>query len=157
MKLLAIDPSLRATGWALFEDEVLDSCGLWRPRAKDTDDAIRELGKTAYGLFLGENVDNIVIERPQVYPGEGHKKAKDVVTIALVGGAIAGAIGANDWTFVLPREWKGTVPKDKHNAIVLHRLETEERLLVYSCGVPKGLTHNVIDAVGIGLWALGRL
>ena len=54
------------------------------------------------------------------------------------------------------REWKGSVPKSKHQPRILTRLEFFETAIVENV-MPKGLRHNAIDAVGLALWACGRM
>jgi hypothetical protein len=57
---------------------------------------------------------------------------------------------------VQPRQWKGTVDKD----VMIERIKTSLDLSeMKNVCLPKakGLHHNVWDAIGIGLWASGRL
>ena len=81
----------------------------------------------------------------------------DLVDVALVAGACAGLLPAKV-AFVKPRRWKGTAPKRVTNRRTREVLTSEE-VHVYTVAmtaVPAGLRHNVLDAIGIGLWALGR-
>ncbi len=68
----------------------------------------------------------------------------------------ATVIGA-DVVEVLPRDWKGTLPKRTMLRMIVERMTREERRIVNALGLPKSLVHNVLDAVGILLWSAGRL
>ncbi len=91
---------------------------------------------------------------PRIYPGSGQQKGdlNDLLNLAAV-------VGGHEKTFknhvrVFPAQWKGQVPKKIMNARVLSRLSPQERLRIEDSG---SKTHNTIDAVGIGLYRLGRL
>lgn len=58
--------------------------------------------------------------------------------------------------YVLPRQWKGQVPKDVHQEEFIRKaLGPEELLLLTDWN--KGELKQILDAVGIGLYQLGRL
>lgn len=100
---------------------------------------------------------SVVSEYPQSYIASQQKgDQNDLVELAGVVGATCAELGGTV-TGVLPREWKGQTPKDIHNARVLKRLTPEELKIVQTCSVSESLLHNTIDAVGIGLFHLGRL
>lgn len=131
--LLAIDPGQHA-GWALFADTRLAACGLGSP--------------------LAEHVRRVVIELPQVYPRHP-VPPNDLITLAFLAGRYAGASAGEVFT-VSPHQWKGNLPKDVCAARVRARLSPEERAVVDAVDVPEKQRHNVLDAVGIGLFALNR-
>jgi hypothetical protein len=143
--LLAIDPGADS-GWAVFFGRMLVECGLGdSPRF----DALR----TA-------QLDNLVIERPVIYPGGRTKSPNDVVTLALNAGEWAGrykGIGTRV-RYVEPRTWKGTLDPDVCNVRILACLDSGETDVYRDATrkVPKRKQHNVIDAIGIGLYACGR-
>lgn len=58
---------------------------------------------------------------------------------------------------VAPRIWKGTMRKDAMVERIKGRLDADERAIVEALGLPPSKVHNVYDAVGIFLWAVGRL
>jgi hypothetical protein len=99
------------------------------------------------------------IESQVIYP---HSKAdpNDILTLAREAGRVAGSCAAAGATvrWVKPAEWKGQLPKDVCHRRVRALLTDEERaILTRDCrGMPASKRHNVLDAVGIGLWALGR-
>ena len=131
--LLAIDPGTH-TGWALF-DEMLIGCGLGEP---PTDLALR-----------------VIIEIPQVYPAHP-VPPNDLITLAFLAGRYAGRCVTGAVSTVFPHQWKGNLSKEVCAARVRFRLSPEERKVVDVLKVPAKQLHNVMDAIGIGLFALGR-
>lgn len=153
--LLAVDPSLTCTGWARFFCGSLQGCGLIRP---DRGDPFASRVSLAGHAFRGVSVDILVIEWPQVYRATRSKgDPNDLLAVAGVAGGVLSQVTALQRTLTpKPAEWKGQVPKEIHNARVLARLDDAERALVDGAG-PASLLNNAIDAVGLGLWALGRM
>lgn len=149
--LLAIDPGLKVLGWALFQNGLLTRCGLSR-----TDAAV--LGQQAVchrrnleAERLIPIIGAIVAERMTWRGADGEKDRNPQVLMDL--NLIAGHL-ADEW--VSPPEWKGNVPKDKHQPFILRHLDSGELAIVRKLGA-KRIVHNAVDAVGIGLYVLGRL
>ena len=61
-------------------------------------------------------------------------------------------------SYVYPVTWKGNVPKDAHHARIVNALTKEEREKVKTCGafIAHAKRHNMLDAVGLCLYAVGR-
>lgn len=156
LNVVAIDPGTLG-GFALLDHERrLRACGTLelrylREAARTIDDLIRDL------MHGGPVV--LLVESQTIYPG-GKQKAKpaDVIRLAQEAGEIAGFLrcyltdryGGTAW--VAPRTWKGQMPKDAvrhHVGRILDKVEAETADL----GV---LSDDVVEAVGIGLWAVGR-
>lgn len=136
---VSIDPG-NTTGWAQWENRTLVALGETYTRFGDT------------SMVLPTS-DIAVVEMPLYYP-HGRNKGDPNILIRL--GWIAGAICARYAGTVLvePREWrKGTAPKEVVEARTLARLSDSERAIAGTC-LTRG--RHAIDAVGIGLWALGR-
>lgn len=144
--IMAIDPGTKATGWATFLGDKLHEAGL--VRAKDTQDMIAELKK------MGWAVDEVVVEYPQVYPGH-RADPNDLIGLALISGAAA-TLG-DTIRLVRPLAWKGQIPKEIHHRRIFAQLDMGEQRRINLVGVPKSLIHNVNDAIGLGLWAVGRM
>ena len=143
MITLAVDPG-RCTGFALFSVSDLTWC-------------CAEAPETALSYLKGSSaIDRIVIEIPQVYRLE-HSKGDpgDLIELAFCAGMVVGRIRPTTLQKVLPREWKGQLPKrvTEHRARAV--LTVSEMARVPK--VPKGLAHNLWDAIALGLWSLGRL
>lgn len=178
MILLAIDPGLRGCGAVLFEDGVLRAAAY--VRGEGVPEVLLMLARaTALGverwvveriderlpsLFgVREAVDRLVLELPQTYGGRASRgDANDLIALAAVDGAIAALFPLASVQAVRPHEWKGSVPKPKSargkyivQERVWERLSAEERGRVVWPKAEK-LKWDVADAIGIGLWALGR-
>jgi len=142
--LLAIDPG-NVTGFALFEGKDLVTCGvLTKDQAKSR---------------VFDNVDTLVIERPKIYPGARQEvPPDDLITLAILVGEIKALyrLSGVETEEVLPYAWKGQLPKDISHKRIKKCLNMKENSLVESVRVSKSNKHNMLDAVGIGLWRLGR-
>jgi hypothetical protein len=146
--LLAIDPG-SDTGWALFRsDGILYGCGLGDPRLSE---------KHRMG-----DITEVVIECPYVYPGGKTKDPNAIVTLALNAGTWAGRYERCNVRYVRPWQWKGQTPKEIHHERIRAKLDASETAIVtggtarFGARLPKSKAHNVLDAVGLGLFAVGR-
>ena len=163
--LIAIDPGIRGCGVAMFvnhtEPKALICAGyVGNPNRKGNDlqeirdlaTAVNEFVDTASPSWL---CDELVIEWPQVYrAGKSKGDPNDLLILTAVAGALS-YISVDKAYRVLPRAWKGTVDPDACIERIKTRITPEE----YACvELPKAasLQHNVWDAVGIGLHAVGR-
>jgi hypothetical protein len=54
-----------------------------------------------------------------------------------------------------PSAWKGQVPKSVHHARILAALSYEEQSRIPK--LPTSKLHNVLDAVALGLFHVGRV
>ena len=137
--LLAIDPG-KDTGWARFIHGRLEACGLGVP----------PIVKAAA----------VIIECPE-YRAHDRVNPNDLIALAVrVGREVERAARAGITAeLVRPTVWKGSVPKNIHQPRIVHALTREEHVILDDVlGLhAKSKGHNVIDACGIGLWALERL
>lgn len=87
--------------------------------------------------------------------GKGSMTASQLADFNATAGQL---VGINGELFT-PEVWKGAVPKHIHQPRILKALTPEERFVLKSVteGMNGSLVHNVIDAVGIGMFSLGRL
>lgn len=135
--LLAIDPG-ECRGWARFNGVNLQECGVGNP--------------PSWGAV------KLIIECPRVYP-RSRVNPNDLIQLAVkVGRDIARYEQANlnpNSRIVYPQEWKGTISKELCNQRILAKLRPEERVLVPN--LPASYLHNCIDAIGLGLFELGRM
>ena len=133
--ITAIDPGNHMQAWALFLNKKMIDCVY-------TEDvrAIR------YGR-------RIVVELPQVY-SQGKGDPNDLIQVAFAAGRCVGK--GKFFETVLPGQWKGQVPKKIHNRRVLAKLTPEEHVVLDAAEVRPSLRHNIIDAIGIGLWRVKR-
>lgn len=132
--MITVDPGVKCSYYAIWS-----SFGL-----------LVEVGQTeSPGAY--SHID-LVIEKPQIYQGRKQKgDPNDLIDLAMVVGAWRHEHPYTE--LVKPRQWKGQVPKAVMTKRILSKL-TDAELAVL--GDLKS-NHNVVDAVGIGLWKLGRL
>lgn len=140
--LLTFDPGNR-TGWAKFVGQELVEAGLLKA------------GRIELGW-----PQRVVIEVPRWYPREHKIDVNDLLDLGMKAGSLRGFYAQRfgvEAEYVWPRTWKGTVPKAIHNQRVLAALTDEERARIPKKPQVKKHDHNIVDAVGIGLWKLGRM
>lgn len=141
--LLAIDPG-EDLGWALFSRIALLNCGI-----EDCERLAFPIGRLV--------IERLVIECPYIYPKAGKANPNDMITLARKVGRIEERFDhVPIKQVVFPRTWKGTVPKEIHNRRVIAKLDAREVETLHAVKCTEKKLHNVIDAVGLGLWALGR-
>lgn len=146
--ILAVDSGANL-GWALFDqDGPLRNCGF-----KNLFDAIN--------LFGPDTVRRIIIERP--HTGRTRARARDIITLAIRAGEVGGVLRylttqagkTVEPEYIEPQRWKGQLPKKRCNDLVEAKLFIQEKSLLNKIK-PLSAKHNVLDAVGIGLYAVGR-
>lgn len=160
--LIAIDPGIEGCGIAVFSDGKLIRAELGKSRAPSDchDDLARaEYAALAVMMPFGD-VTELVIERPQIYTaGRGKGDPNLLVPLAAIAGAIAVRADAKHVTWLYPRAWKGATPKPKRGESYIIERRVRERLDPFELGNIReagALSHNVYDAIGIGLHHLGR-
>ena len=137
--LLAIDPGLH-TGWAFFinaEGWHVTAAGVAAP----DDPQWSPLRK----------YDLVVIENPQIYPNSPARPA-DILKLARIVGRYEERFAGSPIELVLPRAWKGTVPKK----VMIARIEAsmDDRARGACAAFKGGYRDNMLDAVGLGQWAI---
>jgi hypothetical protein len=150
--MMSVDPGLRAAGYAVFQDGTLLEVGLLRGlKTGRGPQAWRAVAQAGLGWL--SKIDELVMEFPKVYPGTRAKgDPADLLELAGVAGTLAGMVESTTRTTIyLPREWKGTSPKEKHQAHHYKLLSPHEKQLVDAVK-PKSLAHNALDAVLLGLF-----
>ncbi|RYZ37864.1 MAG: hypothetical protein EOO71_26325 [Myxococcaceae bacterium] len=166
-KLVAIDPGLRHCGVALFD--VASASLLCVGLPKNPEPAHGALSLASWASMagavhewlrprVGEEPFQLVIELPRVYAA-AHQRGdqNDLIQLAGVVGMLGGALApVADRRSVYPRDWKGTLDADAFIERIKQHLDAAEHLRV-ELPSAQDLHHNVWDAIGIGLHALGRL
>ena len=147
--LVAVDPGVHACGVAVFRDTKLERAAY----VESGGGPLQLRDAVKHWLALTEPA-RLVVEKPQVYQARLQKgDPNDLIDLAVVVGTMLTILP--DSETVLPARWKGQVPKEIMNVRVMSKLAPAEEARV---SWPKArLRHNVIDAIGIGLWAVGRL
>jgi hypothetical protein len=157
--ILAVDPGKRKCGVALFVNERLTTASLL------TADNTFLLGKTVWLWWLKQaedrvldpKLDRLVTEGQVVYPGLRTANPNDLLPLSYLCGAVQARVEAEETLMPLPREWKGSLKKELFTRQILSRLHKEELAIVDQVKCPKGELHNVVDAVGLGLWTMGAI
>lgn len=141
--LWAVDPG-GDTGRALFRGGVLIACDLW-----DLDYQLAGWPK---------NCGRLVIEDQVVYP-HSPVPPQDIVTAAKRAARAAQILGWHGVEWVKPRTWKGTIPKEAHQALHVPAIPPVELALLreFCRTIAPSKRHNVVDAVLLGRWALKLL
>jgi hypothetical protein len=164
--LLAIDPGKWKAGAALFnDDDQLVAAKLLSSRSKNPAQAAKEIGDEAAWFSTGQ-VDTICCEWPNVRSRQRQKgDPNDLLFLTMINGAVFAAVEADVREMVPVNDWKGQLDKDTTKGRILGEWPdgfeplvsmppkvnmTERRLL------GDNPDHNVLDAVGIGLWKLHR-
>lgn len=147
MSIFSMDPGVKHCGCAIWtEDGHLEDAWLaqnpggdWWNMARHIRDSLEPCLK---GVTLG------VIEQMQVYR-RGGAPAKDLLRVQSVVGGVATALDC-DIKLYLPKEWKGTAPKERTIQRIQDALHEEELELI-TLPRAKSLAHNVWDGIGVGL------
>lgn len=154
--MISIDPGKSWVYVALWNAGVLCKTLRWDP-----------LDLTQY-----ERAPRIVIEKPNI--NKNTPNWQSVLDVAWSGALVAGRCGGNVQHYE-PSQWKGSVVKPIHHGRVWAAMTQAERFL-FPAEVPDIIQraketyartgqvrkydhdwHNNLDAVGLGLFALGRL
>lgn len=161
--VLAVDPSLSSTGVAAFSGGVLVHANTLKVQDRDHTRTLRAqmMADLVLGFIGSARVHLLVVEFPQVYrasksPGDPN----DLLGLAAVAGAVVVAVRPDSILEVTPAQWVGQLPKVRGGrgraqasaraTRIRSRLSPAEQVIFDRLG------HDGIDAVGLGLYALGR-
>lgn len=158
--LITVDPGVQGCGLALFDNKRLDFAAYIKKTngqvAYNVADEINSLIKID---ISAHDIVELVIEIPQIYDS-AHQKGdqKDLVDLAVISGAIAGACrnSVTNMLFVRPAEWKGQTPKHITEIRARACLSSAEKRCTVLAAKAKTKAHNVWDAIALGLWRLKR-
>lgn len=168
--LISIDPGLNSMGWAYWRggrvhdiitrnvDRPPTKVGLINaPRkmelrdrslwiARELERETRTLGNMGGPISISECV--IVSEFPEWMGIQLGWSAGDLQKLVFLVGVLAGYFSkAQGFVEVKPGEWKGQLPK----SVVIKRLRKK-----FGSAAVQDWEKDVWDAVGIGMWAMGR-
>lgn len=159
MKIFAIDPGIVRSGIAVFEDGRLARAASPKNSLGPREPVLERARCMAAQLILAAQVDVtrddvVLVEWPQVYQ-RGASRTKgdpnDLLPLAAVAGAVAALVPVATIEVVSPARWKGQVPK----SVMVERVKT--RLSRAEIAFAADISADGWDAVGIGLWKVGRL
>ncbi len=147
MNLLAIDPGIRGCGAAFF----MDSCLVRAAYVENPEVAgnhalaAREMANAVAGwVDCYARVEELALEWPRIYKtrireGKMREDPNDLLALCGVNSALAAFIPWAVPTCYAPSDWKMQLKKEKCHP-----------------RIKATLAHNMLDAVGIGLYHLGR-
>jgi hypothetical protein len=154
--LLAIDPGAD-TGWAVFDAvRRLTLCGLYDGEKH------RQIPGSADLASISPH--RLLIECPKLRPF-GEKNPNAILAVARNAGEWAGRFAFfAPAEYLTPNEWKGSTPKEIDHARTWAKLDALEQGIVDRfftsapgrAGLAPSKRHNVLDAIGIGLFGVGR-
>lgn len=153
--LLAVDPGLNSLGYAYWgrkqtPDQAPKTVGLLHaPRRHELPERCRWLAERLDDIVFHERDIRIVSEYPAYFGGQsvrGWAKG-DLQKLTFLVGVLAGYFQDSEFTEVTPGTWKGQLPK----SVVIRRLQKR-----FGPGATREWEKDAWDAVGIGLWKLGR-
>ncbi len=139
-----------------------------------------EITSAGFDLNPGTGNDNgdwypdlVVWEKARAYPGD--PRPQDIIDESCGGALLAGSLRARKCVALFPDEWTGQVKKAQRAWKIWKTLTIRERAVIASAGGMKPSTvgpyldaacsggpyshkiHNLIDAAGIYLFAVGRI
>jgi len=155
----SVDPGINHVGIAYWSDKTLVHATLIRnkaPKKSSLSERVHWLSVAVRRYLNSPHAEPVspcelaVIELPRTYKGKAAKgdANKNVVPLALVVGALIHHIPTVH--LVWPNEWKGNMDADVFTERLRGKLTPEQRAA--TDWPPKSLDHNVIDAIGLGLW-----
>lgn len=108
--------------------------------------------KIARSRGEGEVLDLLVVENPLIYK-KSKARPQDIMELKSIYGAFMGGIDAVHYSGPSPGSWKGTIDGDILNERSLQFASKTEWMIVKRAGA----SSHVLDAMGLGFWALGRM
>lgn len=156
--LAAVDPGVREAGVAVFEGGKLARVEFVREDYGSGPAQIDRMARALYVACGGEDAGAIVCET-MVFRSGRTDAAQDIVDVQTVVGALIGWAGGEAVSLVAPGDWTSKRSKTVNHVRIRSRLDAEEtaRLEAGLARCPKANHKEILDAVGIGLYALRRL
>lgn len=161
--LLALDPSIRSAGVAIFHVGECVAAARIQVAASKVPPAERCLAmvRQIVAWCAPWRISAVVTEWPQIYrASKSEGDPNDLTGLAGVGMGVIGRLSEHVPFSVkspTPAEWAGALPKSTRGdpwasargLRIAKRLSATERARVPD-------SHDALDAVGLGLWACGR-
>lgn len=153
---LAIDSGTRNLGFAIWNPDGarIEACGVSRSeKALETDHA-----NTIRLAALQAPIGIAHVESMRWRPRDARSQPNDLIDVQTIGILSAHYVGARAIVMLEPQEWKRNLPKAIHHARICASLRADEILIVLRAVEAAGVNaKEVLDAVGIALYASGRI
>jgi len=102
--------------------------------------------------------DAVVVEQPLIRDPRRQKGAQaDLLPLCDMKGAFFARFHPTTCISVPVTMWKGNRPKDITLPHVMAKLSDTEKNIIFKLGLSKEDVEHVIEAVGVGLWAVARM
>lgn len=168
--LLSVDPGIRVCGAAIFSDNMLVTAKLV---VNPLDEGNRAAECMSMALAIRNfatafhGISDLCVEWPQIYvrrirEGKTKEDPNDLLALTGINAAIATKLMTVPTSY-LPQEWKGQVPKPKKGEKYIIETRMEDRISPSELRVAHDAmddagakAHNVVDAIALGLFHLGR-
>jgi crossover junction endodeoxyribonuclease RuvC len=153
MKILAIDPGTRRTGFAVFElhgrQSTMTECGLVFVRGKDLAEKLLSIHRGIERLIRRHRPRHVAIERPFV-----GKSARDALTLAAARGVcMLAAASAKARVFdYAPAQIKKAISGDGNAS-----KEFVQRMVRFRLGLREAPPSDAADAIALALCHVERL
>lgn len=161
--VIAIDPGVWALGWCAGGARTVRRAGCSKvPRSTgfDTGTLVTVHTNQISQAILDEINPSAIVyaESMELRPSDGLAVARDLMRVQSVGVGVGARfdVGLN---LIPVSTWKGSVPKSVHHPRILAALDVNERRIVDAAckAAGKANTKEVLDAVGIFLYSVGRI
>ena len=155
MALIAIDPGRQGLAFACFRDGQFDYGFV-----EHLPEGLGPQREQARAVSPVTSADTAVVEEMVYYPQRGSAKASSQIAALLhlqtIGALAAAPARAISWCPA--RRWKGSLPKGVCRVRVRAALDKVELTRLEDNARSYGARgHNLWDAVGLGLYCLGRM
>lgn len=164
--VIALDPSVRSAGLAVFVGGDLTHASRHHFKVVDSEPKASRVMRIAHSLRAAITLTSTafgddttyVYEWPQIYTREKSKGNPNGLLLTFAPALVlAGLLPQHKVLAPTPAEWAGQTKKatrgdpwkSQRASMIARRLAPVERAIVPP-------SHDAIDAVGLGLWALGR-
>lgn len=153
--IVAIDPGIRASGVAVFHRGSLVAAKWVKGHESDV---VSWTQRQVLGIpqaFVGRVcsfVEEPIVVRGRAFRGKTESLLQLSQTVGMLRAMFEG-VGV-DVGRVPVRDWKRNVPTEALHERLERKLDEHEKSVIQ--WPAKSAAHNVVDAISIGLWALGR-
>lgn len=151
-RIFAIDPSIRACGWAKKDSKSnLIHAGLCRSNKKRTEFAIQEIFDKIEN-YCPYDLDYLIIEKPIIQQNWTRNRIQDVSKLLMCYGSLL-LLAMPDTKLITPTvpEWKGQLPKEVSHERMFKTADRHGFIINITDKnkTPKSLMHNVYDAIAL--------
>lgn len=156
---IAIDPGVRVVGWAKRYGSAIVSCGIARSDIPRIETRALDIAARICPYYNAAPVP-VAVESMRWRPNDPKSQPNDLIDVQTVGLLVAARLsGGLGIRLVPPQEWKRSLPKAVvHNRIAGVLSEDEREIVANALArAPKEHAKEILDAVGISLYASGRV